>query len=108
VFGARRAFEQRGLLVKDSGPSGTSASEGTVIIRNYAFQPAELTVRIGTEVVFKNDESFTHNVRETAGAFSSGALRPGRSYKFTFKSPGTYHYKCDLHRNMSGIVRVIP
>jgi plastocyanin len=76
--------------------SPSPAARGTqVTIRNFAFQPAELEVEVGTTVEWVNGEdSVPHTVTSgtpgyPAGVFDSGRLRPGDSFRFTFQQPGT-------------------
>ncbi len=81
----------------------------TVMIQNFAFSPATLTVKAGTTVTWTNNDGTQHTVTPDAGApagFGSGGLSPGTSYSFTFTSPGTYPYHCSIHTSMKGTVIV--
>jgi plastocyanin len=95
--------------------SPSPAARGTqVTIRNFAFQPAELEVAVGTTVEWVNGEdSVPHTVTSgtpgyPAGVFDSGRLRPGDSFRFTFQQPGTYEYFCSIHTRMRGRIIVKP
>lgn len=84
----------------------------TIDIANFAFEPAELVVAPGTEVVFTNSDSAPHTV--TAGtdaeplpeAFDSGLLQQGDTFSFVFDEPGEFAYFCDRHPPMTGTVLV--
>ena len=96
--------------------SGSGASSGsksavatnTVTIQNYAFSPAAVTVKQGTTVTWTNKDSVAHTVTETDGKAGpdSGDVNPNGTYSFTFKTPGTYHYQCTIHPEMTGTVTV--
>jgi plastocyanin len=77
----------------------------TVTIDNFTFSPAELTVRIGTTVTWKNHDDIPHTV-VSAGRFKSKVLDTDDSYIFTFTSAGDYKYFCSLHPHMTGVIKV--
>ena len=81
-------------------PTGTS-----VTIKDFAFSPASVDVKVGESVTWKNEDSATHNV-EGDGGISSGDLANGQTYTKTFDTAGTYAYKCAIHPNMTGTVVV--
>jgi plastocyanin len=94
----------------------------------HAFKPAEVTVRVGESVVWKNTSKDVHTVStdpervkgparkdwvsvpEGAKPFHSGDVRPGDRWKMTFSVPGTYKYVCTIHEEhgMMGTVVVKP
>ncbi len=78
----------------------------SVVINNFAFSPQQLTVKAGTKVTWKNNDSVAHTVTSNSGAFDSGTLNTGASYSFTFSTPGTYSYHCMIHPNMTATVVV--
>jgi amicyanin len=80
-----------------------------VEIKNFAFSPADITVKVGTKVTWTNSDSTPHTVTadtSSADAPSSEQLGSGQSYSFTFTKAGTYTYHCELHPNMTGKVVV--
>jgi plastocyanin len=87
------------------------AQRAQVAIRNFAFQPAELEVEVGTTVEWVNEDPVPHTVTSgtpgsPTGVFDSGALNQGDSFSFTFRQPGTYEYFCRLHPSMRGRILV--
>ena len=84
----------------------------TIDIANFAYEPAEIVIAAGTEVVFTNSDSAPHTV--TAGtdaepmpdAFDSGLLQQGDTFSFVFDEPGEFAYFCDRHPPMTGTVVV--
>lgn len=91
-----------------SAPAASSAN--VIVIKNFAYQPATLTVAPGSEVTVKNDDTATHTVTADAphtGAFDTGDVAPGS--QATFKAPttpGTYPYICSIHQFMHGTLIV--
>jgi plastocyanin len=79
----------------------------TVLIQNFSFKPAHITVKRGTRVTWINKDMTKHTATASNGAFDSGVLRPGQSYSHTFKTAGrTNNYHCEIHHSMRGNVTV--
>ncbi len=76
----------------------------TIDIRNFAFNPAQLTVRKGTTVTWTNYDSVTHKI--AGSGFGSNPLNQGDSYSYTFTAAGTYDYHCAIHTFMTGTITV--
>ena len=86
-------------------PTSTSTTEkNTVIIQNFSFQPAELTIQKGESVTWINQDSADHTV--TGTSFDSGSLSNGKVFKQTFNETGTFDYHCTYHPSMKGKVIV--
>ena len=86
--------------------SGAHAVETTnVMIDNFTFEPAQLTVKIGSTVTWKNRDDIPHTV-VSAGKFRSKTMDTDDSYSFTFTAAGDYKYFCSLHPHMTGTVKV--
>jgi plastocyanin len=78
----------------------------TVPIRDFFFDPAEITVESGTTVMWVNEGSHPHTVTSDDGQFDSEALNPGDSFMVTFSGQGTLTYHCEIHPSMTGSVTV--
>jgi len=86
--------------------SGAGAAETTnVMIDNFTFEPAQLTVKVGTTVTWKNRDDIPHTV-VSAGKFRSKTMDTEDSYSFTFTAAGDYKYFCSLHPHMTGTIKV--
>jgi plastocyanin len=81
------------------------AADTTVMIDNFTFEPAQLTVKVGTTVTWKNRDDIPHTV-VSAGKFRSKAMDTDDSYTFTFTTAGDYPYFCSLHPHMTGAIKV--
>lgn len=88
--------------------------QATVLMKDFVFQPASLTVKKGTLVTWENKDNASHSIitdpRPTyteLKSLNSYILAPGQSWSFTFDVVGRYGYKCGLHPTMIGSVIVI-
>lgn len=102
------------VLISATAAGAQRQKVATVSIRDFYFEPSQLTIEPGTTVQWVNEGSTQHTVFATspAGAFLSGTLNPGESFTYTFPqhfpkaspdSPttsGTYRYYCQIHPDM--------
>jgi nitrite reductase (NO-forming) len=106
--------------------SQSSGNSTVIVIQNYAYNPAQLTVTAGTTVTWINQDSIGHTVTEgnpdsptppSQRLFDSSGgtdgpnvvtIAPGKSYSFTFTTPGEYDYYCIPHTFMRGHITVLP
>ncbi|WP_329136854.1 cupredoxin domain-containing protein [Streptomyces sp. NBC_01476] len=88
--------------------SASGAGAATIVIKNFAFRPATLSVRPGTEVTVMNQDSTTHTVTATgAKAFDTGDIAAGKTATFTAPGKaGSYPYICSIHTFMKGTLTV--
>jgi len=77
-----------------------------VRIDNFVFNPAELTIAVGTTVKFVNHDDIPHTVVDKNKAFRSKALDTDDTFSFTFANAGTYDYFCGLHPHMTAKIVV--
>ena len=85
---------------------GAAPSPHVVHVKDFAFQPATLTISAGQRVTFQNDDDEAHTVTATDKSFDSAGLDSGQSWTHTFERPGTYTYFCALHPYMKGKIVV--
>ncbi|MGH9899997.1 MAG: cupredoxin domain-containing protein [Pyrinomonadaceae bacterium] len=88
----------------DPAQAATQADENQVVIEDFTFKPAKLTVAPGTSVTWINKDSAPHTATSTEKRFNSGALDTGDKYTFVFTDKGDYSYFCALHPQMKGHV----
>jgi amicyanin len=77
-----------------------------VVIDNFVFEPARVTVKVGTIVTWINHDDIPHTVAAKDRAFKSKVMDTDQSYSFTFSTPGEYSYFCSLHPHMVGTIVV--
>ena len=97
-----------GIIAMACGDSdGASIATGDVSVEIKRKSHQDLTLKVGTTVTWTNKSTARHTTSADAGEWSSGELRGGESYSFTFTDPGTYGYHCNFH-GMPATVTVIP
>lgn len=85
--------------------STTAQAQGnTVSIESFAFNPASLPVKVGTTVIWTNNDSVAHNIKSTG--FNSPMMAKGQTFEFKFDTKGTFDYVCGVHPSMTGKIIV--
>jgi plastocyanin len=78
-----------------------------VLIQDFRFKPAHITIKRGTKVRWINKDSAPHTATANNGrSFDSGRLGKGQRYTHTFKSVGKKRYHCEIHPFMRASVVV--
>jgi plastocyanin len=96
------------LLQAIPAMAAEQADIAAVTVEQFAFSPASLTVRRGTQVAWLNKDETPHNIVAGDHSFTSPALDTGEEFRFTFDKPGRYGYFCRLHPHMTGEIIVTP
>lgn len=107
TLGISNAFAEVATV---SVPQGTSVPgcEAT----NECYIPYEITINVGEEVTWSNDDSAAHTVTAgsaadgPSGAFDSSLFMAATTFSHTFEEAGTFPYFCMVHPWMEGIVVV--
>ena len=91
----------------NESPKNTQgAAPNQIVIENFAFAPATLTVKAGTTVTWINRDDEPHTVNDNDKRFKSGTLDTDGKFSFTLTAPGTYNYFCSIHPRMTGQIIV--
>ncbi len=80
-----------------------------VSIKDFAFSPASLTVKVGDTVTWTNNDTTTHTASSDDSVtpkFGTGDIKASKTGTVTFDKAGTYAYHCDFHGNMHGTIVV--
>ena len=83
-----------------------ASSDFTTEANIQDFTHQDLTVQIGTKVVWTNRDGTSHTTKAVEGQWDSGTLREGQSFSFTFTEAGVFSYFCAIHRSMTAEVTV--
>ncbi len=87
----------------NTAAAADAGGSATVKMVSISFQPGQLAVRKGTEVVFENDDVAPHTVTAVGGgAIDSGTLNPRKVFKLVINEP--FEYFCVIHPSMKGKV----
>ena len=87
-------------------PAVSAQDNMTVSIRDFSFNPGQITVAPGTTVTWTNEGPSPHTTTADDGSWDSGTLQQGEDFSFTFDKPGTYTYHCSIHPDMTASVKV--
>ena len=79
-----------------------------IVIDNFTFSPAKLTVAVGSQVTWVNHDDVPHTVTSTAKPklFDSGTMDTDDQFSHVFAAPGTYNYFCAVHPHMTAQIIV--
>jgi plastocyanin len=91
----------------DTSTNFEEQTEATVLIEDFSYKPASITVKIGTTVTWVQKDSVRHTVTSNDGIFDSGLISKEFSWNYTFNEVGTYNYYCIPHPYMKGTVEVV-
>jgi len=83
----------------------TSVSDNSIRIKNFVFDPASVTVKVGSTVRWVNQDSVPHRILFADGTYSQ-VLAPTDSWSRKIDQAGTYDYACTIHPTMLGTVIV--
>lgn len=85
-----------------SSPARSAQSQpaAQVILKNFQYQPAQLNVKPGDTVAFRNEDIYDHTVTADDGSFNSGLIPGGKTWTLKITKPGTIAYHCIPHPNM--------
>jgi plastocyanin len=81
-----------------------SADTVQVLIKDFKFQPPEITIKQGDTITWTHPGPASHTVKFADS--ESEILKNGASYSKTFNMPGTFPYECGIHPYMKGTVVV--
>jgi plastocyanin len=94
------------LLAASVGSAVRAQTTVEVPIQAFVYQPAVLSVPVGTTVVWTNLDPVPHTVTDYDGAYDSGDFAERETFSMTFNTPGVYEYYCVPHPIMIGRVEV--
>jgi len=80
----------------------------TILQQGIAFKPGSAKVKVGGQVIFRNEDPFGHNVYSPSqgGIFDIGLQAPESETAVIFKEAGTYIIQCRIHPKMRATVTV--
>ncbi len=91
--------------VVEAAPTNPPAPQGLTVnieIGDNTFTPAALSVAPNTTVIWTHTGQRPHTVTADDGSFSSGELRNGATFQFTFDQAATVAYFCEFHGGAGG------
>lgn len=95
-----------GVLAATPVSHADDAAAYAITIKDFAFTPRDLTIRVGSKVTWTNKDEEPHKIAEANSAFASQPLDTDGDFSYEFDTPGTYEYFCTLHPRMTGKIIV--
>ena len=92
--------------------AGAACTEATgtgavaVSIKDFAFEPATITAKVGDLVSFTNTGFEPHNATLDAGGCATKTLQTDEVDGLRFTVAGTYPFHCTVHTQMKGMITV--
>ena len=85
------------------------AQEFTVDQQDKRFSVSTITVKVGDQIRFMNNDPFFHNIFSLSDikTFDLGSYPKGQSRTVTFTNPGTVEVECAIHPEMKLIVEIV-
>jgi plastocyanin len=93
-----------GSAAASAAPAGAAA--GAVTIKNFSFNPGNLSVSVGQTVTWTNSDTTDHTVTADDSSFDSGHVATGTTFQQTFTKAGTFTYHCKIHPSMKATITV--
>lgn len=90
-----------------SYPSVTIKDTPIIEIKDFSFNPSELSIKVGESIIWTNLDSAPHTITSISGdEIKSNSLNKGETYLHEFNQAGTFEYYCSLHPSMKGKIIV--
>jgi plastocyanin len=93
--------------------AGTVPATVALSIKDFAFSPRAITVKVGDVLGWQNDDSAAHTATLDDGSCDTGAIGSGsagdRTFAFGADAAGkTFSYHCAIHPRMTATIVVSP
>jgi len=88
---------------------GPARSSVRIDMRDIDFVPRRVLLEPGATVTWVNRDRVAHTATKGTivySEFDSGKVEPGGTYRRAFREPGDVRYRCTIHANMEGVLRV--
>ena len=79
-----------------NGDNNGASDRTTVTLFDNAYSPQSITINVGGQVTWVNNDTVQHTVTFSDGSIDE-LLNPGASFTATFESAGTFTYTDRLH-----------
>ena len=82
---------------------GAEPGRVNISMERFQFKPPTITVRVGTTVVWVNNEQPRHTATSDTDIFNSGSMDRGATFEFTLNDVGVVAYFCRFHGDKGGV-----
>lgn len=77
-----------------------------VAIKDFKFNPADISAKVGEVIAFTNDDSAGHTASLVDGSCTTPTIASGTSDGLVFTVAGSYPFQCNIHTNMKGTITI--
>lgn len=85
----------------------TSAGSVTAAIKDFEFDPATVTAKVGDTITWTNNGPTNHTVTlDDQPSCDTGTIAAGATGSLTFTAAGTYAFHCKIHSSMKGTITI--
>src|SRR4051812_34005092 len=91
-----------------SNPATPSNGLVTVEIRNLLYEPNPVTVKVGTQINWHNNDNVDHTATREGMFDNVVNAMSAHGAPVTMSTAGTFAYHCRIHSNMQGTIVVQP
>ena len=93
------------VLVSACSSSSSTASKPTITIKNFHFM-VPTSVKSGSAVTVKNDDTTAHTVRADDKSVDTGPILPDKTATITVRTAGAIKFHCNIHNYMTATLTV--
>ena len=97
----------------DTGTTGTTTETGAageeveIEIKDFAYSPADATVKVGQTVKWKQEDTAPHDVDSQSGPeIKAPVMQKGQEYEYVAKEAGKVEYICSIHPQMKATLTI--
>ncbi|EKD66515.1 MAG: hypothetical protein ACD_49C00038G0049 [uncultured bacterium (gcode 4)] len=106
AIASKNYIKQYSLTGDKNIPTSIPSADNEIIIQIFAFSPETLNIKVGTKVIWKQNDQMPHTIVSNEGLFTSDNLKLGDEFSFVFTKAWEYNYYCSIHPSMKGKIIV--
>jgi plastocyanin len=94
------------IAIVGAGCSPPAPRRVEVVIKNFGFEPTQLTVSRGDTIVFSNTDFVPHTATARDSTWDSKSIDGSKTWSFVANAVGTHEYYCVFHPVMRATLTV--
>lgn len=85
----------------------TNITENTIEIKNFTFNPSDISANAGDVIQITNSDTTAHTVTADDNSFDTGTINPGETRTLVLPNQdGKFGFHCALHPYMRGSITI--
>lgn len=94
------------IILTGAGCSSPAPRRYEIAIKNFKFEPAQLSVTRGDTIVFSNTDFVPHTATARDSTWDSKSIDGSKTWEFVASAAGTHEYICVFHPTMRATITV--